>query len=120
MRLALFAGAAIVACAACTKSPADPTSSYATVTITDFTYGPDTVTIAAGKGVRWVNHGPSTHSATADSGAFNSGALGAPGSDGYGGMTAGGAYARAFSTPGTFAYHCAFHAQMTGTLIVTP
>jgi len=37
-------------------------------------------------------------------------------------MTAGGAYSQTFPTPGTYAYHCTFHAttnNMKGTITVT-
>ena len=40
------------------------------VTITDFTFGPGTITINQGDTVTWVNDGPTPHSATSSSGAF--------------------------------------------------
>ena len=39
---------------------------------------------------------------------------------GYGMPTAGGSYAVSFPTAGTYTYHCANHAQMTGTVTVVP
>jgi len=90
------------------------------VTISDYQYTPDTIMIAVGTPVRWTNHGAVSHTATADSGAFNSGALGAPGTDGYGNPTPGATYDKTFTTAGTFAYHCAVHAFMHGVVVVTP
>jgi len=38
--------------------------------------------------------------------------------NGYGGMTSGGLFQVTFSTPGTYTYHCMFHAQVHGTITV--
>jgi plastocyanin len=117
MRLALFA--TVLAAAACGSDPAGPSVSYTNVAVADYTFGPDTVTIAAGRGVRWANAGPSAHTVNADGGSF-AGSLGAPGMGVYGYPTGGGSYSKVFTTAGTFAYHCTIHAQMTGVVIVTP
>jgi plastocyanin len=45
---------------------------------------------------------------TADGGSFNSGTL-----------AGGGSFSHRFTTAGTFAYHCAIHASMTGTVVVS-
>ena len=118
MRLALFA-AVLATAAACSSDPAGPSVSYSTVAVTDYMFGPDTVSIAAGRGVRWANAGPSAHTVTADGGSFT-GTLGAPGMDMYGYPTGGGSYSKVFTTPGTYAYHCTLHVQMTGVVVVTP
>jgi plastocyanin len=55
---------------------------------------------------------------TSDSTGFDSGALAAPTGNGYGGMTSGGLFQVTFNTPGTYTYHCMFHAQMHGTITV--
>jgi len=71
--------------------------------------------------VVWSNGGASAHTVTADGGSFDSGQLASSsGTDPYGGMTAGGSYARTFNAVGTFSYHCSNHAYMTGTVVVTP
>jgi plastocyanin len=101
--------------------PPPPPPGTVFVTISDFQYAPDTITIAAGTPVRWTNEGAVSHSATADGGSFNSGTLGPPGTDGYGNPTAGATYTRTFSTQGTFPYHCTVHpTTMHGAVIVTP
>jgi plastocyanin len=46
---------------------------------------------------------------TADDGSFASGTLAQDA-----------AFTRAFPTAGTFAYHCAIHPSMIGTVVVTP
>lgn len=128
--LALFAVALLVGC-----SGSSPTSSNlgagggggsgggptASVTIRDFSFGPASLTIKAGGTVTWTNNGPSSHSVVSDAqGAFDSGTLAPPmaSMDPYGGMSSGASYQMSFSTPGTYAYHCAFHASMHGTITV--
>jgi len=120
MRYALSAVALAAAAAAACGTPSGPAASYTAVSVADTAYAPDTVTIAAGAGVTWMNIGPSTHTVTSDSGPAFGATLGAPGSDAYGSPTAGGSYSRVFATAGTYRYHCNFHAVMHGVVIVTP
>jgi len=87
----------------------------------DFAFAPATTSIKAGQAVKWTNDGASAHTATADGGAWNSGQMAGSSSGGaYGGMTSGGSYSFTFTSAGTYPYHCANHAQMTGTITVTP
>lgn len=126
------AGSCLAAAAACNVSPFGGGSSgnyggnYVTVTIQDFTFAPSSLSIAAGTAVVWTNNGPSTHTATSDNGAWDSGQLG-PTSAGAGGGYGGGAgtYQLVFATPGTYRYHCALHPPsrypgFTGVIVVTP
>lgn len=69
------------------------------LTVSD--YGP-------GVEVRWMNQGPSTHTVTADGGAFDSKAL-APGA----------AFSFRFEAPGTVDYRCTIHQGMRGQIVVT-
>jgi plastocyanin len=64
--------------------------------------------VAAGALVTFSNGDSTTHTFTADGGAFDSG-MTAPGQS----------YKHTFSTPGTFAFHCQIHSSMTGTITVT-
>jgi plastocyanin len=91
-----------------------------TVTIADYSFSPTTLTVSMGTTVHWMNNGPSSHSVTSDSSAFDSGTLSGPMGDPYGGTTAGGSFAHIFSSAGTFTYHCAIHASMHGSITVTP
>ena len=90
----------------------------ATITVQDYAYAPNVITIEAGTKVNWTNDGPSSHSVTSDSMRFDSGALAGPKPNPYGGMTNGGLFQMTFATPGTYTYHCMFHAQMHGTITV--
>lgn len=103
------------------STPTGSSGPVTQVTIVDYFFSPSSVTIPAGATVRWSNNGPSAHTSTADSGAWNSGSIGPPSGGGaYGGGGAPGTFARAFATAGTFTYHCNFHPAMTGTIVVTP
>jgi plastocyanin len=76
------------------------------------TYGftPDTVTLVIGKNntVFWTNNDASIHTATSDAaGGFDTGNLNQGQSAQF-----------TFTTPGTYTYHCTYHAWMQGTIIV--
>ena len=107
---------------ACSSStgPGGPSVSYSNVAVADSSYTPDTITIAAGAGIRWMNSGPSSHTVTADTGSTFNQTLGPPGMDAYGYPTAGQSYNKVFAAAGTYAYHCNFHANMHGVVVVTP
>jgi plastocyanin len=77
-----------------------------TVTIADFTFGPQTLTVPAGTTVTWTNADSVGHSILGDS--FSSETLG-------GGAT----FSYTFDTPGEYTYACGLHPTMTGTIIVT-
>ena len=72
-------------------------------------YSPNPIRVTAGTTVTWSNGTSVAHTATADSGGWDTGSI------------ANGATSAAiiFNTPGTFAYHCRFHADMHGSIIVT-
>jgi plastocyanin len=97
----------------------------ADVSIQDFSFSPASLSIKAGTTVRWTNAGPHSHTATSDSGVWDSGSLGPPtGGGGYGGSP-GGSYSMTFNTAGSFHFHCALHPPasyptFTGTITVTP
>ena len=103
-------------------NPNTPTGSVATpVSVAGYAFSPMSITIKAGTSVKWTNDDAVDHTTTSDGGSWNSGQMSAPsGGGGYGGMTAGGSFTYTFSSAGTFAYHCANHTYMTGTITVTP
>ena len=84
-----------------------PQSGNVGVSVADFSFTPASLTIAAGSTVTWKNDGQVTHTATADGTEFDSGNL-----------ASGASFAHTFNTKGTFKYHCAIHASMTGTITV--
>ncbi|MEO5951884.1 MAG: cupredoxin domain-containing protein, partial [Chloroflexia bacterium] len=77
------------------------------VGIQTYAFTPQNLTVLVGTTVRWTNHDADTHSATSNTGAFDSGALGQNQQ-----------YSFTFNTVGTFSYHCSYHPGMTGTITV--
>lgn len=79
------------------------------VTISDFKFTASTVTVHAGQTITWTNDGPSSHTATANDGSFNTGIL-----------NKGASASHTFTQPGTYTYFCQIHPFMHGTVIVLP
>jgi len=79
-----------------------------TVSIKNFAFNPPNATVAPGTTVTWVNNDQAPHTATANNGAFDSGTL-QPGQS----------YSFTFDKPGTYAYHCNIHPDMTATVTVS-
>jgi Cupredoxin-like domain len=77
------------------------------VSIADFHFSPATTTIHVGDTITWSNSGPSSHTATAGNGSFNTGIL-----------KKGQSASHTFTQAGTFAYVCQIHPFMHGTIIV--
>ena len=77
------------------------------VQIASFAYKPATLTVKRGTTVRWANSDAAPHTVTASSGAFSSPML-----------RKGGVYTLRFARAGRFAYVCALHPQMKGTVVV--
>lgn len=119
LRVVWIAG--LCALAACGGGATDSSAAATPVTIVDGSFSPAAVTVTVNSAVRWSNNGSLAHTVTDDGGAFGSGQLASPTQGGgYGGGSAGEAYAHTFSTAGTFTYHCANHPTMTGSVTVTP
>jgi plastocyanin len=74
-------------------------------------YSPDVITVVIGVNntVQWTNQDVAVHSVTATNSTFSSAA---------GGMNSGDTYVYQFTSPGTFPYHCVYHAWMSGMVIV--
>lgn len=137
MRLVRLAAAGVLAIvAACGGStptgnnnntnPPPPTGGK-NVTIKDFVFSPETVTVAAGSSVQWVNDGPSAHHVVSDDNVWDSGQLASPTGGGTygGGSSAGQSFTFKFNTAGTYKYHCANHPpsaypNFVGVVVVTP
>ena len=91
-----------------------PASGTTNVTIQDFSFTPDNVTISMNEIVKWTNNGPSIHRVTAGfvdfpSGAFDSGDLGT-----------GATFCVQFFRTGPHIYYCINHpAEMYGLVTVT-
>ena len=87
---------------------AEAATAARSVKISNFAFGPTTLTVPAGTSVTWTNTDDDAHSVVADSKAFRS----AP-------LDTGDHYSFTFATPGTYAYHCGLHPQMHGKVVVT-
>jgi plastocyanin len=84
------------------------TPGFRDVIIRDYEYWPQqNITVTVGTTVRWLNDGPSPHTATSDTGVWDSGVL-----------DPGQAYQYQTGTPGTFPYHCTLHPGMVGSITV--
>lgn len=77
------------------------------VRIAEFAFEPATLRVKQGTVVQWVNEDDEPHTVTSDAGAFKSPAL-----------DKGKSYTFTFAQKGRFAYHCAIHPQMTGSVVV--
>jgi plastocyanin len=77
-----------------------------TVDIADFKFKPVDVTVKAGAKVTWVNRDSAEHTAT-QAGGFDTGAI-----------VKGASKTETLANPGTYAYICAFHPFMKGTVVV--
>lgn len=77
------------------------------VAMVDFSFEPSTVTIQTGGKVIWKNDGAQPHTATADNGSFDTGAV-EPGK----------LKSESLKVAGTVTYSCTIHPQMKGTVEV--
>ncbi len=75
--------------------------------IADYAFLPPSVTVTAGTSITVTNTDSTAHTATARSGAFDSGTL-KPGQTAH----------FTLSKPGSYIFYCQFHAFMTGTIKV--
>jgi plastocyanin len=78
------------------------------VSIQNFSFQPQSVTINVGETVTWTMRDMNTqHTVTADDSSFNSGNL-----------STNQTFAHTFGQAGSFSYHCNIHPSMTGTVVV--
>jgi plastocyanin len=94
-----------------TTTPAETTapapSGTITVDIRDHAFNPAQLNVAPGTTVRFVNNDPEPHTATADSGLFDTGVL----EPGY-------SFDVFLDGSGTVTYHCELHPHMQGSIVV--
>jgi plastocyanin len=77
------------------------------VSIVNFAYDPTPLTVHVGDTVTWTNNDGTAHTVTSSDGSIQSGTL-----------QSGQSFSYTFMTAGTFDYHCEFHANMTGQVVV--
>jgi plastocyanin len=85
-----------------------PRAKSASVKIKNFAFSPKTLTVKAGTKIKVQNSDGTTHTFTADQGAFDTGEIG-------GGKSA----TVTVKAPGTYQYHCKIHSSMHGTIKAT-
>ena len=87
---------------------ADAAPSHETrVSISQFTYRPAVVSVAAGETVTWVNDDAEEHTVTATDRSYTSS-----------GLEPAETFSHRFIAPGTYEYFCALHPHMTATVVV--
>ncbi len=94
--------------AATAPSSSAPASGGSDVTIVNFAFSPDALTVKAGTKVTWTNKDTTAHTVTADDGSFDSGPINP-------GMT----FSFTFKQAGTVSYHCSIHPNMKAKIVVT-
>jgi len=100
--------AALAVFAGCGKKAekTTPKTTENEVKIANFAFSPGTITVTAGTEITWINEDSTVHTVTGAG--FESGEI-KPGQS----------YNHAFSSPGTYDYHCSIHSSMTGQVVVT-
>ena len=104
-----------IACSGSSSSPSAPSSGSGTnvsivsgsSNLTTTAYAPNPVSISVGGTVTWINNDTTAHTATGNTGSFDSGTIGP-----------GGSFSRTFTSAGSFPYHCTLHPGMVGTVNV--
>jgi plastocyanin len=84
-----------------------PTVDPNAITISNMSFGSNSLTIKAGTTVTWTNADNLSHTVTADDNSFTSGDLGKDAT-----------FSHSFATVGTYNYHCKYHSMMTAKIIV--
>lgn len=77
------------------------------VVLSGLGYNPGSLTVSLGTTVTWINNESVTHTVTSDSALFDSG-----------NMNKGNSFTYTFNKAGTFPYHCKYHPNMTGKIII--
>ena len=77
------------------------------VTIDNFTFGPQVVTVKPGDTVTWTNRDDIPHTVVSDDKVFKSKVLDTDEKFSY-----------TFTKPGTYGYFCSIHPKMTGKVVV--
>ena len=84
-----------------------PATAKAEVKIDNFSFGPQTVTVAVGATVTWTNHDDIPHTVVSTDGVFKSKVRDTDEK-----------FAYTFTKAGTYPYYCTIHPKMTGKVVV--
>ena len=85
----------------------DQSSAAAAVTIDNFSFGPQTLTVPVGATVTWTNHDDIPHTVVSTDGVFKSKVRDTDETFSY-----------TFAKAGTYPYYCTIHPKMTGQVVV--
>ena len=86
---------------------AQPSAANAEVTIDNFSFGPQTITVPVGATVTWTNRDDIPHTVVSIDGLFNSKVRDTDDKFSY-----------TFVKAGTYPYYCSVHPKMTGKVVV--
>ncbi len=98
----LFRGSPIV-----TANPQEAPSKAVEVKIDNFSFGPQTLTVAVGTTVIWINHDDDAHKVVSNDDVFKSKVL-----------DTGERFSYTFTKAGNYSYFCSIHPKMTGAVAV--
>lgn len=87
---------------------ADASHGAIAVAIVNFAFDPAVIDVKVGDTVTWTNKDSANHTVTSTDGSIQSGT-----------MASGQSFSYTFETAGTFDYHCEFHANMSGKVVVS-
>jgi plastocyanin len=90
-----------------TRTTTTVAAGTAAVVIKNYAFAPQTLTVKVGTRVTWTNRDNTAHTATMNQGSLDTGTI-----------NPGQSRTIDFKHAGTYPYHCAFHAFMTGTIRV--
>jgi plastocyanin len=90
-----------------TANAAQSSTAAAEVTIDNFSFRPQTLTVAVGTTVTWTNRDDIPHTVVSDDAVFKSKARDTDEKFSY-----------TFDKAGTYPYHCSIHPKMTGQVVV--
>ncbi len=105
--VALFGLIVLAALPAASGPATDSGNAAATIAIDNFSFQEQTVTVAAGTPVTWVNHDDVPHKIVATDKSFSSPVLDTDGR-----------YSHTFTSKGTYEYFCSLHPVMKGKIVV--
>ena len=88
------------------SAPVDATKTE--VTIDNFSFSPNTLTLSVGATVTWVNHDNVPHVVSSAGNQFKKSTV----------LKTGQSFSHTFVTTGTYSYFCSIHPRMTGKIIV--
>jgi plastocyanin len=92
---------------ACVIAPSVAQNNVVPVTIDNFVFSPERLTVKVGTSVTWTNHDDIPHTVAAKDRGFKSRVMDTDES-----------FTFTFSTPGEYTYFCSLHPHMTGTIVV--